>query len=392
MLRSENRTRPAATPIATRAACGLLALLLFAQQSGAQATKEIAFTSHDGHAMRGRLTMPAGAGPFPVVVYAQTAEGMTIDVRRQRSATTTFNYFDLYADSLPSMGIAFFRYDGRGVGVGDAPPRYETIDTAVFNTSTLDNKVRDLVSAVAVVRSQPGIDPRRVILMGASEGTLLIADAATRARDQVAALVMYAVLADNLKQTARFMFGDGAFLMFQRAFDADTNGIVSRAEFEADPRGFRARGMGNAPFAAVDLNRDSVFSVADLKVRTQQYLDAVDQNDFGVLHQWSLTGAAVALPKGWFADHFAYRDMWSFLSTLDIPVGIFHGDMDAMTPIGGVRALEAKASAAGKSKMRFQYFRGADHSLGLGGYFARGTWPAGHTAIFAYLREIALAR
>ena len=37
--------------------------------------------------------------------------------------------------------------------------------------------------------------------------------------------------------------------------------------------------------------------------------------------------------------------------------------------------------------MRFHYFEGLDHSLNIGQYFARGTMPAGHQAIFAFLRE-----
>jgi dienelactone hydrolase len=357
-----------------------------------QVTRDVSFTSHDGYPMRGRLTVPAGRGPHPVVVYAQTAEGMTIEVRRQLTATTTFSYFDLYKDSLPAMGIAFFRYDGRGVGVGTAAPRFETIDTAVYNTSTLDNKVRDLLSAIAIVRAQPEIDARRVVLMGASEGTLLIADAAARARGQVAALVMYGVLAENLKNTAMFMFGDGTFLTYGRVFDADSNGVITQAKFEADARGYRARAMGNAPFATVDLNGDGVFSSADLKTKTQVYLNAVESNDYKALYEWSLKGAAVAIPTGWFENHFTYPEMWTFLSSLDIPVGMFHGAMDAMIPISSVRALEDRARAAGKTRMRFHYFPNGDHSLGVGAYFARGTLTAGHASMFAYLREVTSAK
>lgn len=372
----------------------MLALALAAASASvaAQTTRDIAFTSHDGHAMRGRLTVPPGPGPHPVVVYAQTAEGMTIEVRRPLSDSTSFSYFDLYADSLPAMGIAFFRYDGRGIGMGDAPPRFETIDSAAFNTGTLDNKVRDLLAAVGLVREQPEIDPRRVFLMGASEGTLLIADAATRAPGRIAGLVMYGVLADNLRSTMRYIFSDGAFLTYRRAFDADGDGVVTPAEYEADPRGFRARAMRNAPFSATDANRDSVFSVDDVKVGTKRFLDAIDNDDYAVLQAWARAAAAVAVPEGWFADHFAYPTMWSFLSRLDIPVGLFQGDMDAMTPIGAVRALEERARAAGRSNLRFHYFPGLDHSLGLGAYFARGTLPAGHAAIFAWLREVAAPR
>jgi hypothetical protein len=46
------------------------------------------------------------------------------------------------------MSVAFFSYEGRGVRMGDQPPRFEQIDEAIYNTSTLENKVRDLLSAM----------------------------------------------------------------------------------------------------------------------------------------------------------------------------------------------------------------------------------------------------
>jgi hypothetical protein len=52
-------------------------------------TTEIAFTSHDGNPMRGKLTVPNTAGPCAVVVYAQAAEGMTVDMKRPLPGQTT---------------------------------------------------------------------------------------------------------------------------------------------------------------------------------------------------------------------------------------------------------------------------------------------------------------
>ena len=42
--------------------------------SSATTTRDIKFTSHDGHAMLGRLTLPATPGRHPVLVMVQTAE------------------------------------------------------------------------------------------------------------------------------------------------------------------------------------------------------------------------------------------------------------------------------------------------------------------------------
>jgi dienelactone hydrolase len=136
-------------------------------------TIDIPFKSYDGYEMFGKLTIPTSAGSHPVVIYVQTAEGMTVDMRRQKTRDSTFNYFDLYREKLPEMDVAFFSYEGRGIRMGDKPPRYETINWDIYNTSTLENKVRDILSAVQVVKKHPGISSSRIFLMGASEGTLL---------------------------------------------------------------------------------------------------------------------------------------------------------------------------------------------------------------------------
>ena len=69
-------------------------------------TVELRFSSHDGHAMFGKLTLPPTAGRHPVVVYVQTAEAMTVDLKRRLGRERAFNYFDIYRDQLPRMNAA----------------------------------------------------------------------------------------------------------------------------------------------------------------------------------------------------------------------------------------------------------------------------------------------
>src|SRR4030095_11687490 len=97
-------------------------------------TVEVPFTSHDGYPMLGKLTLPDTEGLHPVVIYVQTAEGATVDMKRPLGRNVTFNYYDLYREKLPEMRVAFFSYEGRGIRMGDAPPRYEAIDWDVYNT------------------------------------------------------------------------------------------------------------------------------------------------------------------------------------------------------------------------------------------------------------------
>lgn len=361
------------------------------QEPGVKArTIEISFTSHDGHAMFGKLTTPTSGGSHPVVIYVQTAEGMTIDMKRPNGRGGTFNYFDLYREKLPEMDVAFFSYEGRGIRLGDKPPRYEALDWDVYNTSTLENKVRDIMSAVSVVKKHPGINSSRIYLMGASEGTLLASEAAARSRGQIRGLILYGVLTANMRENFRYIVTDGSFLPFRRYFDTDKDGRVSKQEFEADPGKYREKVLKNEPFKTFDTNGDGSFTVEELVMLSaplRTLRDAVHTENYEVLNQWAKTSAAMSTPKDWFKDHFAHPLIWTFLSKLNIAIGCFQGEGDEMVPIEGVRKLEEQAKKAGKSKMEFHYFDNLDHSLNIIEYFVKGTVPAGHKAIFEFIKK-----
>ena len=352
-------------------------------------TIEIPFTSHDGHALYGKLSLPHAEGRHAVVIYVQTAEGSTVDMRRPKPGGGTFNYYDLYREKLAEMNIAFFSYEGRGIRMGDQPPRYEHIERKIYDTSTLDNKVRDILSAVAVVKKQKGVDAGKIFLMGASEGTMLAAEAASRAPEEVHGLVLYAVLANTLKDALKFMASDGNFMVLRSFFDTDKDGKISKEEFDADARKLRERAMKGVGFETFDLNGDGVFVVEEMRDMRKKILEGMEKEDIDVINLFLKPTAAVSTPEGWLKDHFAHAPMWTFLEPLKIPVGLFHGSADNLTSIEGVKDLEERARKAGKSNMKFHYFEGLDHTLGITAYFMRGTMPAGHKAIFEYIKGLA---
>jgi pimeloyl-ACP methyl ester carboxylesterase len=338
--------------------------------------------------MFGKLVLPKAAAPRAIVLYVQTAESATVDQKRPLGPSKTFNYFDLYRTTLSAKGIGFFSYEGRGIRTGDKPPRFEQIDWEVFNTGTLDNKVKDILSAIEAVRRQPQCGQAPILLMGASEGALLAAEAAAKAPDSVAGLVIYGVLATNMRENFKYIMTDGAFLVYRTMFDTDRDGLVSKAEFEADPRLYRQRVLRNADFKVFDQNGDGNFSVNEMAKLTRPFVDAVDNEKFDVLQAWAKQNAAVAVPENWFKDHFAHPPIATFLLKLNIPIGCFHGGLDTNTPIAAVKALEADARRAGKTNLAFHYFDDLDHSLNIGEYFAAGRLPAGHKAIFDFIDRV----
>ncbi|UYZ63843.1 alpha/beta hydrolase family protein [Hymenobacter weizhouensis] len=115
--------------------------------------------------LAGTLTLPAGQGPFPAVVLVSGSGPQDRD-------ETIFGHkpFLVLADYLTRRGFAVLRYDDRGVGQSQGTHAGAT--TADFTT--------DAQAALAYLRRHPGIKPRRVGMIGHSEGGLIVWQAAAQ--------------------------------------------------------------------------------------------------------------------------------------------------------------------------------------------------------------------
>ena len=112
------------------------------------------------------LDLPAGAGPFPAIVFGHGSGRTTRD--EARSLTSR----------LVSAGFAVLRYDKRGVG--ESTGIYEGVGVG-NSTRVLGLLADDMAAGVAFLRTRPEIDPRRIGLMGVSQAGWIIPLAAQRA-------------------------------------------------------------------------------------------------------------------------------------------------------------------------------------------------------------------
>jgi pimeloyl-ACP methyl ester carboxylesterase len=348
--------------------------------------------------MVGRLTTPKDSKPLAVVVYVQNAESSTADELTKTLKGEVVRFFDLYGDNLAGMQTAFFSYEGRGVRSGSTPPQFRTIDWEAFNTSSLENKVRDALSAVAAVRRQPGLEKVKLFLVGSSEGSLLAAEAASRDPGAIDGVALLGVLALPLRDNLKFQLGDGPFLVYRHYLDTDHDGKISKEEFESDRNGFlRKYGVKNN-FGDFDTNKDGVFTADDIRLRMKKYVEATEKNDIRELSQWADASSriadsrAVAMPKGWVADHFSHDRISKYLLKLDMPVGVFHGTLDGSCPVEAVRELEEELKKGGKKNIVFGYVKDADHSLDAGDYWEAGKLPEGYQKLFGFVRDHTKAR
>ncbi len=121
-------------------------------------TEEVTVDSAPGVRLAGTLTLPQGKGPFPAVVMI-TGSGA-----QDRDETILGHKpFAVIADRLTRDGIAVLRVDDRGFAKS----------TGDFAKATDDDFAVDTAAQVAFLRKRPDIDPRRVGLIGHSEGGLV---------------------------------------------------------------------------------------------------------------------------------------------------------------------------------------------------------------------------
>ena len=126
---------------------------------------EVAFTTPDGFAIKGTLTLPASKGKVPVVILAH-------QFHSDRAG------WGPLAERLAARGIGTLALDLRGHGASTQRAGIEAAVTADFNDSAksvgFDQIPADLAQAADWLRKQPGVDGRRIGLAGSSVGAFSV--------------------------------------------------------------------------------------------------------------------------------------------------------------------------------------------------------------------------
>jgi len=122
------------------------------------------------------LTIPKGAGPFPAVVLITGSGPQDRD-----EALLGHKPFLVLSDYLTRRGIAVLRTDDRGVAKSGG----------TFATATTADFATDTEAGVAYLKSRPEVNPRKIGLVGHSEGGIIAPMVAARNPD-IAFIVMMA--------------------------------------------------------------------------------------------------------------------------------------------------------------------------------------------------------
>jgi dienelactone hydrolase len=124
--------------------------------------KEIVLGEGGDWPLPGTLTLPKGDGPFPAVVLVHGSGPQD----RDESLGADKPFKDL-AWGLATQGIVVLRYEKRTKEHGK---KFADMPASV----TVDREaVDDAVAAAALLRKQPGVDPKRVFIVGHSLGAIV---------------------------------------------------------------------------------------------------------------------------------------------------------------------------------------------------------------------------
>jgi pimeloyl-ACP methyl ester carboxylesterase len=156
-------------------------------------------------ATNAQLTYPAvGKGPFPGVLLipgsgANDKNETTGFVHKYGSKPPTpFWQIDQY---LTERGFAVLRYDKRGVGAD-----FTILNTKVWGNATINDLIPDSKKALNVLAIQPEVDPKRISIIGHSEGTIIAPRVAIDNSTKVKNIILMGTVAQNLRNIIVYQY------------------------------------------------------------------------------------------------------------------------------------------------------------------------------------------
>lgn len=337
---------------------------------------QVSWVVSDGIQLQGKLSLPAGATqPVPVVYYLHGAGPRdydnTIHYRDPDGKIRTFRFFDYYSRELARLGMGFFRMSKRGCTNNPTGPT--SIDRSVFAKATPSVLLDDYATGLEVLRRRKEVDANRIVLHGSSEGTRLAPQLARRAPAGIKGLVLTAFQSDNQHDTVVWQNTVGPWRNVEKLIPAAAGGALTRKAYD-DAVKLDATVGARLPFATFDTDTNGVMTVAELtnlvRPRLEAILSAVERRDDDYLGK-----VLMNLSSGYLLDDWKGPPTSTYLLKLDLPIAIFHGELDGTTRVEGVRETEAAFQAAGLTNLTIRIYPDCDHELNWTALSAQGRGP-----------------
>jgi uncharacterized protein len=258
-----------------------------------------------GDTLAGTLTIPEGEGPFTAVLLI-TGSGP-----QDRDETLMGHKpFLVLSDWLTRKGIEVLRVDDRGVAKS----------TGAFDTATTADFATDVEAGVAFLKARPEVNPKKIGLIGHSEGGVIAPMVAARNAD-VGFIVMLA---------GTGVPGD-RILVEQRKLIEEASGML-----EADAEKSAVEEM--AVLKLAESEKDNPDLEKDLKAKLA-----------GSVKEPELGAQVKALTSPWFLYFLTY-DPAPTLRKVKCPVLVLSGEKDLQVPPAQNLPVIRKALEEGGNK------------------------------------------
>ncbi|HJT76573.1 MAG TPA: alpha/beta hydrolase [Gemmataceae bacterium] len=265
------------------------------------AEEEVTFENKPaGVKFAGTLTLPRGKGPFPAAVLI-TGSG----AHDRNESLLGHRPFLVLADHLTRHGVAVLRYDDRGVGGS-------TGDKLAVTSADLAG---DALAAVAFLEGRPEIDPKKVGLIGHSEGGIIAPMAAAKSGG-VAFIVL---LAGPGLPGEEILYRQGELIA--RAGGADDKAVA------------RARTMQEKVFAVVKKEKDDKAAREQIEAAVREEMAKLSDGEKKEAEKRKAFGEAQRgfLVTPWFRFFLTY-DPAPTLEKVKCPVLALNGERDLQVP------------------------------------------------------------
>jgi pimeloyl-ACP methyl ester carboxylesterase len=186
-----------------------------------------------------QLTLPTiGNGPFPGVLLIAGSgaqdKNETLGFVRIDNETGSIEYPPArpllqIAEYLSERGFAVLRYDKRGVGAN------ATLDTNVWGNATINELIQDSKKALNVLIQQPEVDPKRITILGHSEGTIIAPRVAIDNSTKVKNIILMGTVAENFRDSAHRQSVSFPSEYATRVLDKNHTGLISIQQIAKDP-------------------------------------------------------------------------------------------------------------------------------------------------------------
>jgi pimeloyl-ACP methyl ester carboxylesterase len=207
-------------------ALSCLSSIIFKQQNQALAQQYVQTIKYrnliidlgNGVKTNAQLIYPAiGKSPFPGVLLIQGAGAITSSPE--------------IAPYLSERGFAVLQYDKRGT-IG---ANHTILDTNAWGNVTVNDLIHDAEKALYILTLQPEVDPKRISVIGHSDGTVITPRVAIDNSTKVRNIVLMGIVAQNFRDIVYYQYVNLPLAYATQVLDKNHTGLIPIQQIARDP-------------------------------------------------------------------------------------------------------------------------------------------------------------